>query len=66
MFNSLLKLSLKAVRVERSEAKSKHERPSINHLARFDFAPAALHSARTGNFNKLLNLKAASAADERR
>ena len=33
---------------------AKHERPSINHLARFDFAPVALRSARTGNFNKLL------------
>jgi len=47
---SLKPPSLKAVRVEPfgsaqdklREAKSKHERPSINHLARFDFAPAAL------------------------
>ena len=45
----------KPVRIERSEAESKYEWPAINYLARFDFAPVALRSARTENFNKLLS-----------
>jgi hypothetical protein len=52
--NSLLKKAWKAVRIERSEAESKYEWPAINYLARFDFSPVALRSARTENFNKLL------------
>jgi hypothetical protein len=54
MASSLLKKALNAVRIERSEAESKYEWPAINYLARFDFAPVALRSARTENFNKLL------------
>jgi len=52
--NSSLKFAETSVRVERSEAKSKYELRSITYLARFDFAPTALRSARTENFNELL------------